>query len=248
MLRTEGIVLNEMKYKESSKILNIFTRNLGKITVMAQGAYRPKSTLIGNTQIFNLCEYNLRKGRNFYYINGADLIESNYSIRENMDRMIYGFYMLELLDKSTPIEEEHEKLFLLLKKGLSVLSALDKDYLKFIAAYESKFISFLGYRPHLSSCVNCNNELNGKLKFSNIHGGIICSDCFSLDIVAKFVDYQFINGLNALILTSLDELEELNINNNILGKIHEILLDYILENIDRKEFKSLNIINTMGEF
>lgn len=248
MIRTEGIVLNEIRYKETSKILNIYTEKLGKITVMAQGAYRPKSNLIANTQPFTLNEYGLRKGRNFYYINNADVLDSYYSIRENMERMIYGFYILELIEKSTPFEEENDKLFSLLKKGLKVLSELEKDYLKFIAAYEIKFISFLGYRPYLRNCVNCNNELNTKMKFSIVHGGLLCDDCFSLDITAKTVDSQFVKGLNDLIYTSFESLEDITTPNKTLKTIHDVLLDYILSNIDRKEFKSLNILNSMDEF
>ncbi len=248
MIKTEGIVLNEIRYKETSKILNIYTEKLGKITVMAQGAFRPKSNLIANTQPFALNEYIFRKGQNFYYINNADVIDSYYSIRENMERMIYGFYILELIEKSTPIEEENEKLFLLLKKGLKVLSELKKDYLKFITAYEIKFISFLGYRPYIHNCVNCNKEFNTNMKFSNILGGLLCEDCFSADISSRAVDYQFAKGLNELIYSSFDSLDDISISNKTLNIIHDVLIDYILLNIERKEFKSLNILNSIGEF
>ena len=36
MLRTEGIVLNEIRFKETSKILNIYTKKFGRINVMAR--------------------------------------------------------------------------------------------------------------------------------------------------------------------------------------------------------------------
>ena len=110
MIKTEGIVLNEIRYKETSKILNIYTKELGKVTVMAQGAFRPKSSLMASTQSFTLSEFYLKKGRNFYYINNSDVLDSYYSIRENMERMIYGFYILELIEKSTPFEEENERI------------------------------------------------------------------------------------------------------------------------------------------
>ena len=118
MIKTEGVVLGEVRFKDTSKILTLYTRKLGKISVMAQGAYRPKSQLIATTQPFSYCEFQLQKGRNFYYISQADLVESFYSIRDNMERIIFGFYILELLEKSTPDEEENEKLFMLLVKGL----------------------------------------------------------------------------------------------------------------------------------
>ena len=98
MLRTEGIVLKEMRYKDTSKILSIYTKKYGKITAMARGAYRPKSKIIANTQLFSYNEYQLYKGRNFYYINQADIIDSFYDIRERIERVVYGQYMLELIE------------------------------------------------------------------------------------------------------------------------------------------------------
>lgn len=241
MIKTEGIVLGEMKYKETSKILNVYTKKLGKISVMAQGAYKPKSQLISTTQPFSYCEFNLQKGRNFYYISNSDLIDSFYSIRDNMERIVYGFYILELIEKSTPDEEENEKLFLLLEKGLNVLSSLNNDYLKFIVAYELKFVSFLGYRPNINNCVVCEGGLSESIKFSKVLGGVLCSNCFSYDLFSKNINIDFLKALNELLFSSLDDLEKIIINHDILLRLHNISVDYILYNIDRTEFKSLSL-------
>lgn len=245
MLKTEGIVLSELRYKETSKILKIYTKNAGKISVMAQGAYRPKSKLIASTQPFSYSEYQLQEGRNFYYLSEGDIIDSFYSIRDNMERIVYGFYILELTDKSTPDEEENEKLFLLLEKGLRILSSLEKDYLKFITAYELKYISFLGYRPFLSSCVICNSPTGQRLKFSISHGGIICESCFSHDYTSKNIDYLLLSSMKDLIFTSLDELDKISIPDSTIISLHKLMVDYILYNIDRNEFKSLDILNSV---
>lgn len=109
MLKTEGIVLKEMRYKDTSKILSIFTKRYGKIAVMARGAYRPKSQIIANTQPFSYNEYQLYKGKNFYYLNQADIIDSFYDIREKIERVVYGQYMLELIEKSMEDGQENPK-------------------------------------------------------------------------------------------------------------------------------------------
>ena len=245
MIKTEGIVLGEMRFKDTSKILVIYTKKLGKISVIAQGSYRPKSFLIAVSQPFSYCEFQLRKGRSFYYISQADLIESFYSIRKNMERIIYGFYLIELLEKSTPDEEKNEKLFLLLENGLKVLSDLDMDYLRFIVAYELKFISFLGYRPFVDKCVVCNGELKHNFKFSKFLGGMLCNNCFFNDLQGKNVDVEFANGLNKLLYQPLNSINQINISDNILKKLHEIIVDYILFNIERNEFKTLKLLPTI---
>lgn len=245
MLKTEGIVLSELRYKETSKILKVYTKKVGKISVMAQGAYRPKSKVTASTQSFSYSEYQLQEGRSFYYLSEGDIIDSFYSIRDNMERIVYGFYMLELIDKSTPDEEENEKLFLLLEKGLRILSGLEKDYLKFIVSYELKYISFLGYRPFLSSCVICNSPTGQRIKFSISNGGIICESCFSHDYTSKNIDYPLLSAMNDLIFTSLDDLDKIRVSESTLISLHKLLVDYILYNIDRSEFKSLDILNSL---
>lgn len=245
MIKTQGIVLSEIRFKESSKILKVFTKKLGKISIMAQGAYKPKSNLIATSQSFANVEFQLRPGRNMYYISSADLIDSYYSIRENIERLTYGFYLLELLEKSSPDQVENGKIFLLLEKGLQHLSAIDRDYLKFIVAYEIKYISFIGYRPHLETCVVCNRGFNGIIRFTTILGGSLCNDCKSNDITAKTINKGILKNMNDLLYTSFEDLSTLSIGEDILKQIHEMLVDYILYNIERRDFKSLGLVKTL---
>lgn len=248
MLRTEGIVLGEIRYKDTSKILHIFTKRFGKINVMAKGAYRPKSQLIANTQSFSYNYYIFHRGRSFYYIKQADIINSFYNIRDNMDRILLGFYILELIEKSTPEEEPNEKLFLLTIRALEVLERLDSGYLKFIIAFELKYISFLGYRPHLEACVECGTvEFSNNIRFSNIYGGILCRNCTSRDITAVNIDLSLRNKINKLLYTSLDRLDRVLINANDLNRIQDIVKNYILYSIDRKEFNCLKHFKLMNK-
>lgn len=247
LLKTEAIVLSEIRYKDTSKILNIYTKKYGRISVMAQGAYKPKSVLIASTQSFSHSELYLQKNGEYYYINQADLLDSYYDIRENMNRMFYGYYLLELINKSTPLEEENEKLFLLLQKGLKILSSLNKDYLRFILSYELKFISFLGYRPNMSNCVICGSDENYNIRFSIIEGGVICNNCFEKDRRSIYLDNEMYKAFNSLLFTPLDKLEDLNISIDIVKDLHKIIVDYILYNIDRSEFKSLDLLHSIDD-
>lgn len=245
MLKTQAIVLNEIRYKDTSKILNLYTKRYGRISVMAQGAYRPKSPLIAITQSFSYSEFNLQKKGEFYYIYNVDLIDSFYGIRENMDRVFYGYYLLELMNKSTPVEEENEKLFLLLEKGLQTLCLLKEDYLKFIVSYELKFISFLGYRPYMSSCVICNNDENLNIRFSFTEGGIICNDCFHKDNRSVFMNNDMYQALNSLLFIQLDRLNEVNVSKETLILLHKLVVEYILHSIERSEFNSLDLLESI---
>lgn len=243
--KIKGLVIKEMKYRDTSKILTIFTEELGKITIMARGACNPKSRLISNTELFFHNRYALFKGKTFYYINDTDTINSFYGIRENMDRLMYGSYMLELMDLSTMEGVANEKLFKLLLKGLEVLSELEEDFLKFIIAYEMKFISFLGYRPNFKFCVSCNSKTNNNMKFSIDLGGILCKNCFQVDKFSHNINEEQRKSFEKLLFSPLDKLGNIVINENNMFIMHRIMVKYILEKIDRKKFNSLNMYNLM---
>lgn len=243
--KIEGIVIKEIRYKDTSKILTIYTRNNGKISAMARGAYKAKSQLMAGSQLFSHNEYQLNKGRNFYYLNQADVVESFYSIRENISRVMYGSYILELVDLSTMAEEDNENLFLLLEKGLSVLAKLDENFLEFILAYELKYISFLGYRPVLDRCTVCNKSKFNNFKFSIEQGGIICSQCFHKEPYCQYMDLDMYRAMRTLLYKPLDEIHTLEFPKGTTFKLHEIVVKYILNKIDRKRFNSLKMLKTM---
>lgn len=245
MLKTEGIVLKEMRYKDTSKILSIYTKKHGKITAMARGAYRPKSQIIANTQPFSYNEYQLYKGKNFYYINQADIIDSFYSIREKIERVVYGQYMLELIEKSMEEGQENPKIFMLLLKGLKLLSGMDKDFLKFITIYELKFISFLGYRPLLDRCVLCGNKNVKNIRYSPKEGGIICYNCSSYDSSSIYLDDNLYRGINELLYIPLDRIHKVKLPDETIKKIHYIIVQHILYNIDRNKLNTLNFIKAL---
>lgn len=245
MIRTEGIVLNEMRYKDTSKIIKVYTKEYGKISIMARGAYRPKSKITANTQPFSYNEYELHRGKNFFYLNQGSLIDSFYSIREKMERVVYGYYMLELIEKSLPEEQEHEKIFLLLKKGLKLLEKLDKDFIKFIISYELKFISFLGYKPYLQGCVICGRNQGKNIKFNIENGGIICSHCFHKVPFSFTMEEVVYKAMDDFLYSTLEDSDKIKLPYKLLYKLHDVLVQYILYNIDRKKFNTLNLMESL---
>ena len=47
ILKSEGVVLRRIKYSETSLILTFYTKDQGKISLIAKGARNPKSKFVG---------------------------------------------------------------------------------------------------------------------------------------------------------------------------------------------------------
>ncbi|SHH26245.1 DNA replication and repair protein RecO [Anaerosphaera aminiphila DSM 21120] len=226
----EIIVLSEQKYKETSKILRVFTRELGKVSILAKGALSAKSPLTSTTQIFTNSTVKLIKGKSFYYIEHSKLLNSNFEIRSNYENLIMGSFILELVDKTFLEGETNEKVFELLKKMLLLISKKE-DVMPLVMAFELKYMSFLGYRPKIRECKNS--------VFSVLDGGIIEKPTEYQEKCYKLSDKD-IYYLNKLLYTSLDELEEENFTE--LSNLQNIILEYIKYNLEISEFNSLLLI------
>ena len=232
-LETLMLVLNEQKYGESSKIIRVLTRDHGKISIMVKGALRAKSSYVSISSRFAYSKVLLSKGKSFYYIKYANLLDSNYKLRNNFFSIIYASYLAELLDRSLLENYVNKKIFDLTIKTLELLcqEKNQKNQANIILAYNLKFISFLGYRPNLKS--NMGNV------FSISEGGISSKN--GVSGLTYNLSKEEVNILNSYLLTSLDKLD-FNISKNSLKKLENIIIEYIKYNLEIDNFNSLSLI------
>lgn len=243
MAKTYGIVLSWIKYKESSKIATILTQDLGKISVMAQGALKPKSQLLAVTEAFSISHFELKKGKNFYYIESAELENSHYGLRGDMNRLAFGFYALELVDRSIPEGEPSPKIYGMLEKLLNELSSTNTPIIPLVA-FEIKMISILGYRPQLSACVHCGATNSHGWEYNIYDGGIVCFACSKG--LGTSIDSETAAIMRTLLFSRFEELKSLNIDQVKLERIHSIMYQYILHTLDIKELKSDTMLKRLS--
>ncbi|MET3617293.1 DNA repair protein RecO (recombination protein O) [Peptoniphilus olsenii] len=224
---TLGIVLNDMDFGETSKIIRVFTRDYGKLSVMVKGAKTNKSKNLAVSQVFGLNEYLFRKGQSFYYINNAKIIESNFKIRENLENTIYASLALELIDKSTIERDPNIKVFDLLNKTLNLFNG-SLDPLSLIISFEIKYLSFLGYRPKL--------RIYDYNYFSIREGIIDYRDEYSFEVTREDIAY-----LDFLLHNTLDSEYNYGINRKFF--LHNIIIKYIKYNLEISNFNSLKLLS-----
>jgi len=244
LLKVQGIILKSINFKDSDKILTIFTRERGKIQAIANGVRKPRSKNMASTQVFSLSDLVVYKGRNLYNLNQSEIINSYYPLRDDLNKLSYASYIIELTSAGLIEEEVNTKIFGLLLKTLDIILKEEK-YELITRAFELKFISYLGYRPHLIDCVNCHNELNSNFKFSISNSGVLCEKCKSIDRFSKPLNIETLNIMRFILFTSFDEILKVDIDENILKNIENIMVNFILKHLDKTSFKSLNFIDSL---
>lgn len=175
LYRVEGIVIRRADYGEGHAIITLFTKEAGKVSVMARGAKKMKSRHSAVTQLFTYGEYVYFKNGQMGTLNSGEIIHAHHGLREDLFLSAYSAYLVELTDRMIGEHEGGSFLFEQLKAGLEAIEA-GKDPAVITHIFELKMLGLAGYAPELHHCVSCGRD-GGAASISVSMGGILCENC-----------------------------------------------------------------------
>ena len=108
-------------FAEADKLVTFFSREYGKIRVIAKGARRVPSRLGGRVETFSYAEFIIAKGRSLDIVSQCEVIETFQSLRDDPNALNIGLYLLKLIDAGTVEGQRNPELFELLLMGLTAL-------------------------------------------------------------------------------------------------------------------------------
>jgi DNA repair protein RecO (recombination protein O) len=255
IVKTEAIVLRSMKYGETSRILTLYTRDFGLMSVIVKGARSSKPKFGASLDLMSHCATVIytKEHRDLQLLTQADLLRQYRHIIDNADRLMYGFAILEFLSATVHGEEAHEELFEILH---SSLEALDEQHVRptnVLLHYLWKLAHALGIDLDAGNCVHCGialdeeHALGERTSFSLSSGGFTCAGCppapDSLESSAETVrGLQWlarheVGATHTLVLSRNAEHESLNL-------LHRHLASHIPE---MRTIKSLPMLDMFDE-
>lgn len=176
---TGAIVLNAIDYGESDRIVTFYTTDYGKVAGIAKGARRSRKRFVNKLEPFSHITLTFfhKEGRDLVRVDECRLKDNFYRLKNDLERLAYGSYMLELLGAMTREGERHEGLFRLLLAALEMVQG-EGVAEKGAIIFETRLLSLLGYRPRLDGCLLC-ASLSEKVRyyFNSHKGGMVCAPC-----------------------------------------------------------------------
>lgn len=185
IVKTDAIILRSMKYGETSKILTIYTREFGRMSVIVKGARaaKPKFGAALDVMSHSAVVMYKKDQRELQLLTQADLISQYRGIIDHPDRLMYGFALLEFLTATVNGEEPHEELYTVLESSLAALDAADARPAAVLLHYLLRLIHVLGLGIDVRHCVRCRADLGSETAFarhaafSETQGGFTCVQC-----------------------------------------------------------------------
>ncbi len=227
IIEEEVLILKEVPYKENDKILHALSKTNGKIQLLSRGCKKNNSHLINSSQLFAYSKCSLYKTKDMYIINSAELIDNFYNIRNNIDSLLYGSYIIELISYIASENDIDYKIFDMTICLLHYLSKFSKDFDKVTAAYELKLISMLGYKPDFKNCLSCGEIIKSNSIFSIEEGGFFCTSCVKYGNGINMT-YKEILCMERILKSKFEHISSIeNIDSKIINLIRQFLFYYI---------------------
>lgn len=245
--RVEGIVLRSMDYGEGNKIITLYTREMGKVSVMARGAKKVKSRLGAVTQLFTLGDFIFfRSGPGqMGTLNNGEMIKPFHKLREDLYKSAYSAYLVELIDRMSSDEDASAYLFEQLQAGLEAIEE-GKDMAIVAHLLEHKLLISAGYAPELEKCVSC-DAVTARMLFSSRMGGMICSQCAYKDSTAIVISESTWKLLRLFKRLDLRRLGSIDVKPNTKNELKECMRAYMDTHVGIR-FKSRSFLEQMEKY
>ncbi len=231
-------------FGEADRMLTLFSREFGKIKVLAKGARKPQTRKTGHVELFMRTNFLFARGRDIDIITQAELVEAYVTLREDLVRTTYASYVVELLDRFTVEEDRDPRKYNLLAEALGWLAA-DDDLLLVARYYELRLLALAGYQPQLFRCVHCGEGIEEQDQFFSAElGGLLCPNCQEADRRARPLSAGAVKVLRYLQTRNWETINALRLRRPLHSELEEVMhyyLTYILE----RNLKSVDFLRQL---
>lgn len=238
----EGIVTKETKYGDTSRILTVITKELGKISVLASNVRKGKSGLLSATSLFSHSKLTLFKNSSsaLYKLNEGELVTSFSALRESLEKMAFASYFCDIanfvVQEASPDIAQAE----LLLRSLYMLCKDDANYEKIKAVYEFRTLTLGGLMPDISLCGGCGTSADLKY-FSPLSGGVYCEKCHNPHPDSAMINDSLLAALSYIIVAEDKKIFSFNMSDTsikYLSQLGERSVEILLD----KKFKTLDYL------
>lgn len=124
---THAVVLKRSNLGEADRIVTIFSKEYGRMKVIAKGVRRVHSRRAPYLEVFSHVTLILHRGKTWDLISEATPIHTFSFLRGSLPKISEGYYLCELVDALTPEHQEHRDIYTLLLEAMMTLNGITQD-------------------------------------------------------------------------------------------------------------------------
>lgn len=244
--KTEALVLNKWDFRETSLIVNLYTREFGKMSGLLKGIRTEPAKFASTLEPFSHNDVVFYKKINsaLHLVSQCDIKDNFDMVRQSIHKVGTASLMTELIDALMPQEDKNEDVFNLALTSLKELE-INQNSEKVMTIFKIKMLAFSGFKPHLDSCVSCGARISGHSKFSSALGGLLCTQCYPKDLKARTIFRGTVASILHIEKNEFKNNLNLGMNPQIKKELDAILNSFLNFHLE-KELKSQKVLNKIN--
>lgn len=182
-----GFVLFERDHGETDRVYTLYTRERGRVRVMAKGTRKFLSKLAPHLSLFTELRFMVAQGRAWYKLASVERLHDHPRLRTELSTHGLALAVNELFHVALGDQSPDVALYTFLGDvyaWIETLPVLSPDRYLFVqSALVLKGLVLLGFGPHMAACVGCHSAVADVARpaVSVSHGGLVCGDCRDRD-------------------------------------------------------------------
>ena len=243
---TQGLVLREVSYKETDKILTVLTRDGGKRTVKARGCRKKNSPLAAAAQLLVYSDMTLFEYRDFWSLDEAESREQFWGVKRDVEKLALGSYFAEVMEAVAEEDQDENPMLSLILNSLYALDKLNKPQALVKAAYELKLMSLAGYEPMLEHCAVCGAADPEEPRLHLREGLLHCARCRGGvgDGVSMPLDGAVLDAMRRVLYGDPKRLFSFALDVPGLARMADVCEAYLLTQLERG-FRTLDFYKSL---
>ncbi|MEO2015244.1 MAG: DNA repair protein RecO [Fuerstiella sp.] len=189
--KAEAIVIKQVDFSESSRVVTFFSKEFGKLSALAKGAKRLKGPFDAALDLLSTCRivFIHKSSGTLSLLTQASLVSRFSPVSGSLNSLYSGYYVADLLCSLTEDEDPDPEIYGLAHRALKELSDPEADSAASVIQFEIGLLRQAGLFPNLSECSVCGQPVTTESKYAHwvSQGGLLCSDCHRQEYAGKSI-------------------------------------------------------------
>ncbi len=239
--KDRGYILRRKNFSENDTLVVVFSKNYGKLQLLAKGSRKFKSKFLGHLEPFSLIKFEAASGKSFDILTSVEIEESYLRLKSDLVNLPSLSYLFEVTELLTSDHQKNESIFNLMEIVLNS-PCWQNNQDELLAFYLFNLLGLSGFLPEIDVCSKC-HSMGSFNHFSFYWGGLICQNCSTASEYKK-VDIELLNNLRKIKQESLKIIDKgcylesvIKTGQKEKKQIRKLLNDFI-SYINEKKLKS----------
>lgn len=216
----EGIIINVKNYGDTSKVIDILTKEYGIIGVMAKGCKSLKSNLRSVTEKMTYAIFTIYyKKDKLSILSEASVINNFSNIKKDIEKISYASFLLDLTNQVYKQNDTNELYDYLISGLIKINEGFNPLVITNIL--ELKYLYYLGIMPNLDGCSLCGTK--SVITLSSDKGGYLCSKC---RVNEPIISDKTIKLVRMYTLVDINKITKLDLNKDIIYEVNNFIDEY----------------------